>query len=70
MRTLHITSWYPSEKNPKEALWIQRQIEASEGEYDVLHLQVSTGAFKITKKHQDHERSYLVSIPTKRWRII
>lgn len=70
MRTLHITSWYPSEKNPKEALWIQRQIEASEGEYDVLHLQVSTGAFKITKKHQDRERSYLVSIPTKRWRII
>ncbi|MBI1266675.1 MAG: glycosyltransferase [Cryomorphaceae bacterium] len=70
MRTLHITSWYPSDKNPKEALWIQRQIEASEGEYDVLHLQVTSGPFQITRKLQDRERAFLMSIPTRSWRII
>lgn len=70
MRTLHITSWYPSEKNPKEALWIQRQIDACEGANEVLHLQVSTGALKVIKRQVGRERSFLLSIPTKRWRII
>ncbi|MCV9388807.1 glycosyltransferase [Reichenbachiella ulvae] len=51
MKILHITSWYPTRKNPKSALWVERHIEAlaSAGdENKVYHLELNKGRFELS----------------------
>jgi glycosyltransferase involved in cell wall biosynthesis len=73
MKILHITNWYPSESQPKRALWIKDQIELLRGEvdYQVWHLEVVSGRLNLQyKKLSTTEHSLTLSFPTQRWFII
>ncbi|SHK88723.1 Glycosyltransferase involved in cell wall bisynthesis [Reichenbachiella agariperforans] len=51
MNILHITTWYPTHKNPKSALWVQRHIEAlaqSRCKNTTYHLEVNKGDFQLS----------------------
>lgn len=73
MNILHITNWYPSESQPKRALWIKDQIELLKGvvDYQVWHLEVINGKPGLQfKKLSASEHSLKLSFPTERWFVI
>lgn len=73
MRVLHIANWYPSQEQPKRALWIKDQIELLSGvvDYDVWHVEVIEGrAGLLEQKEGKNENRLILSFPTKRWFLI
>ena len=75
MKVLHVTSWYPNKYNSKEALWIQRHIEALEehvDDYFVLHIKVkSSGSFSSHIGIKDSKlKEVIIELPTQTWFFI
>ncbi len=73
MTVLHITNWYPNHDQPKEALFIQRQIEALESHVqgqEVIHARVISGMPRIIKYEGFGAEHILLQIPTRRWFLI
>ena len=74
MRVLHITNWYPSQENLKEALWIQRQIDALGihlDEFFILHLEVKpSSSFGLTKERLPNGAQRIFYVPTSKWFFI
>ncbi|MBL7941165.1 MAG: glycosyltransferase [Flavobacteriales bacterium] len=70
-RLLHITPWYPSDRDPMHAIWIQRHVEllATDFENHVLHIEFHKGApGRKTTSSGNTTRSTL-SFPLGMWRI-
>ncbi len=68
-KLLHITPWFPNQKNPNEAIWIKRHIEAlgTHFENHVLHLDLKNGRWKfqlVTNENFDH---FQITCPNTRW---
>ena len=72
MKVLHITSWYPSQENPVEGIFIREHIFSLPAEYvsnTIIHLNISQGPFKISnKKEKDFERQ-TIRLPVNSWFI-
>jgi L-malate glycosyltransferase len=73
LRVLHITSWYPNEKNQKEALWIQRHVGALDPYCDneIIHLGITPShQWSFQKKSFPHLRQIIFEVKTSRWFLI
>jgi L-malate glycosyltransferase len=73
LRVLHITSWYPNEKNQKEALWIQRHIQAlsEHCHNEILHLGISVSdRWSFRKNASRYFNQILFEVRTRRWILI
>ncbi len=73
MRTLHITSWYPNTREPREAPFIQRHVEALRlcEEHEVWHVHVFHGArWQLHRKGLHADRTLMWETPIKRWYVI
>ncbi|MEQ9467746.1 MAG: glycosyltransferase [Ekhidna sp.] len=73
MKVLHITSWHPNRGQPKEALFIHRQVEALNEFVDdqkVIHAQVLYGKLRFIRYQDYGAHHVLLQIPTRRWIII
>lgn len=70
-KILHITSWYPTDENPAEALWIQRHIQTLEPYFDqdILHLKFEKGPFSYKKKHSDNLTLLRIAFPLNSYRL-
>lgn len=72
LNILHITAWFPSKENPKEALWVRRHIKALSTHYNnqVLHLQVIPSNRYYSKRRTIPEGiQHIVSLPWPVWRL-
>ncbi len=70
---LHIVNWYPNQRNPFEALWIQRQIKALNAHCSntVLHIQVvPSNRFSCTRESDSNFRQIIIEIPVRNWRVV
>ena len=73
MKVLHITSWYPNRVEPKEAMFIQRQIGALDEfvcDQKVIHTRVIQGNLRLIRYEDFGALHFLLQIPTSRWFII
>ncbi len=70
-RILHITPWYPNERQPGQAVWIQRHVRCLEPYFDqhVLHIEVEFGGFGFRKKKEESLTEISVRIPWLNWRL-
>lgn len=70
-RILHITSWFPSEENPAEAIWIKRHIDSLDPyfEQNIFHIEIVTGGFRLLKSKKENIGTYKLSIPVKSYQI-
>ena len=71
---MHITNWYPSPENPREAIWIKRHIDALathiESHY-VLHLEVKISSrFSFRRYDAQSTTQRILEFPSQKWRII
>lgn len=72
MKILHVTNWYPHDKSPNEAVWIERHIKAIAPFVSgkLLHLTVNlSNRFKYNKKKSKTETQVIVETPIKHWYI-
>lgn len=67
MTILHIVNWFPSKKNPKEALWIKRHIESLEpySKQTVFHLNISPGKMEFCLNRS----SLIIRFPRMPWMV-
>src|SRR5689334_17743419 len=74
MRVLHVTTWYPNESNPHEAMWIKRHVCALEefvSEQFVLHLEVRPSRkFRLKRARIDLGISTRVELPFPSWFLV
>jgi hypothetical protein len=76
-KVLHITSWYPNDENPFEAIWIKKLIDSLDPfveDQAVYHIQVKPSKkFRYTKKKPENDllkKQLIIELPTKSWFII
>lgn len=74
MKILHVTSWYPSLKSPKEALFVERHASSLEAtnliDQKIIHLSVNPGKFQF-RRERSHNASHLfLRLPFKKWLLI
>ena len=73
MKVLHITAWYPDERNPKKAIWIKRLIDALSDtgtDNDVMVLDVAKGSWTWSSTRSvEGERRMYIRIPLP-WRAV
>ena len=68
MRVLHITTWYPHQARPFEALWIRRFIESVTPHSEVYHLSVTAcDRFNLKYWKEGQVKHRIWELPTKRW---
>lgn len=74
MKILHITNWYPSKRNPKDALWIKAHIDSLKpfvSDYFILHLQIQpSGRYKFYKHDLPKGLQRILEVPTRSWFLI
>jgi len=72
LTVLHITQWYPTEKEPYAALWVKRHIDAlrPHGKQIVWHVQTTNGSIANSYKVNTHGIVWRISIPFSRWFLI
>lgn len=73
MKVLHITSWYPNPRNPKEAIWIKAHIESISHfvEQELIHLQVKPDKkISYNKRRIPNGSQQIISLRTNKWFII
>ena len=74
MKVFHVTTWYPNDLNPHEAMWIRRQIEALSPyveEYFVLHLEVKpSNRFLFNRGSIAHGVRRRLELPLRWWFLI
>ncbi|MBU2885826.1 glycosyltransferase family 4 protein [Gilvimarinus agarilyticus] len=72
MKTLHITSWYPSPQNPSEGIFIKEHHLALK-EYstsELVHLQFKKGKLKLQRTKHIDESQYIIYLPIWNWRLV
>ncbi len=75
LRVLHITSWYPNDNNPSEAIFVKEHVEAlaphCHNHVVHFHLAERPRHFNkvISKRISDHEEAHFIHTRAKPWRI-
>lgn len=72
MKICHVVAWFPNSRNPLEASWIQRHIEALSPHCDnsILHLQVIPSTrFSVIRKSEPGLLQRIVEIPVNSWKL-
>jgi glycosyltransferase involved in cell wall biosynthesis len=74
LKVLHLTNWFPSSKNPYEALWIRNHISALakvSDDYQILHLEVKPSRRLALFRHREEKLlQRIFEIPSQRWILV
>lgn len=72
MKVLHITSWYPSQENPVEGIFIREHIFSLPKDLvsnTIIHLKISKGSFGIFSEKEKGFEKKTIRLPVDSWFI-